>query len=75
MDWRTRITADPNVCHGKPCVKGTRVMVSVLLDSLAAGHSVAEIVASYPSVTPADVQAAISFAAELARDRFVPLPG
>lgn len=76
MHWQKRITTDPNVCHGKACINGTRVMVSVILDNLAAGLPVDEILQSYPSLTRDDVQAAIGYAAELARERVVPLaPG
>ena len=74
MDWREHITVDPDVCHGKPCIKGTRVMVSVVLDNLAAGQTLEEITESYPSVSSEDIQAAISYAADLARERVVPLP-
>ncbi|MEN1680807.1 MAG: DUF433 domain-containing protein [Planctomycetota bacterium] len=73
MNWRDRISVDPAVCHGKACVKGTRVMASVLIDNLAAGLSNDEILASYPSVTAEDLKAALAYAAELARDRTVPL--
>lgn len=73
MDWRERISVDPSVCHGKACIKGTRIMVSVILDNLAAGVSEEEILKSYPSLTPEDIQAAIAYAAELARERLVPL--
>lgn len=73
MDWSERITVDAEVCHGKACIKGTRIMVSVVLDNLAAGSTADEIVADYPSLTKEDILAAISYAAELARDRFVPL--
>jgi uncharacterized protein (DUF433 family) len=73
VDWRERITVDPNVCHGKVCIKGTRVMVSVVLDNLAAGLKPQEITTSYPSLTPEDVQAAIAYAADLARERVLPL--
>ncbi len=51
MRWQEHITVDPNVCHGKACVRGTRVMVSVVLDNLAAGQSVDEILESYPSLS------------------------
>jgi len=61
---------DPRVCHGKACIKGTRVMVSVILDSLAAGAGQEEIPSSYPSITPADIQAAVAYGAELTRNRF-----
>jgi uncharacterized protein (DUF433 family) len=71
MDWRARITTDPNVCHGKACIAGTRIMVSVILDNLAAGADVAEILRLYPSLRAEDVTAAIAYAAELARERHV----
>jgi uncharacterized protein (DUF433 family) len=71
MDWRTRIGTDPNICHGKACIAGTRIMVSVVLDNLAAGTDVAEILRLYPSLRAEDVAAAIAYAAELARERAV----
>ena len=74
MDWQEYITVDPDVCHGKACIKGTRIMVSVVLDNLAAGLTPAEIVRSYPSLAPEAVQAAIAYAADLARERIVALP-
>ncbi len=73
MEWRERISVDPLVCHGKACIKGTRVMVSIILDNLAEGVSQEEILKSYPSLTPADIQAAVAYAAELARERIVPV--
>jgi uncharacterized protein (DUF433 family) len=73
MDWRDRITFDPTICHGKACIKGTRVMVSVILDNLAAGEPADEIVKGY-HVQPEDIQAALAYAAELARDRVLSLP-
>jgi len=69
MDWREFITVDPVVCHGKACIKGTRIMVSVVLDNLAAGLSYEEILKSYPSLSKASVQAAIAYAAELSKER------
>lgn len=74
MNWRERITVDPTVCHGQACVKGTRIMVSVILDNLAAGVDLKEILGSYPSLATEDVQAAISYAADLARERTIALP-
>ena len=62
------------VCHGKACIKGTRVMVSVVLDNLADGESEASILKSYPSLKHEDIQAAIAYAAELTKERFVSLP-
>ncbi len=72
-DWRERISVDPNICHGKPCIKGTRVMVSVILDNLAAGES-REVIKRGYNVTEEDIQAALHYAADLARDRVVSLP-
>ena len=74
MNWDHYITVDPNVCHGNVCIKGTRIMVSVVLDNLAAGLSVEEILSSYPSLKRESILAAISYAAELARERVVPMP-
>lgn len=71
MDWRNRISIDPAVCHGKACIKGTRIMVSVVLDNLAAGQTADEIVKLYPTLTREDVTAAMAYAAELARERVV----
>lgn len=66
--WQERITTDPKVCHGKPCIRGTRIMVSVVLDNLAEGLSAADIVAEYPPLTVDDVKAAVGYAADLARE-------
>lgn len=73
MDWRSRITVDPTICHGKACITGTRVMVSVILDNLAADVPHDDILLSYPSLTEEDVRAAIAYAAELARERVIPV--
>ena len=75
MAWRDLITVDPNICHGKACIKGTRIMVSVILDNLAAGVPVDEILQSYPSLTTESVQAAIAYAAELTREREIVFTG
>jgi uncharacterized protein (DUF433 family) len=74
MNWKERIVVDTNVCHGKACIKGTRIMVSVILDNLAAGLKPEEIVASYPSLILEDIQAAVAYAAELAREREILIP-
>ena len=71
MDWRTRITIDPAICHGKACVKGTRIMASVVLDNLAAGQSSVQVLQLYPTLTPEDLTAVMAYAAELARERVV----
>lgn len=73
MNWRDYVTVDPAVCHGKACIKGTRILVSVVLDNLAAGLTPDDIVCSYPPLTPEAVRAAIAYAAELARERVVAL--
>ena len=75
MDWRERISVDPTICHGRVCIKGSRVMVSVILDNLAAGESAEEITRGY-HVEREDIEAAMHYAAELARERIVTLvPG
>jgi uncharacterized protein (DUF433 family) len=74
MNWKDRISVDPNTCHGKVCIKGTRIMVSVVLDNLAAGESVETILKSYPTLKAEDIQAALWYAADLARDRVVSVP-
>ncbi len=71
MTWKDSITVDPLVCHGKACIKGTRIMVSVVLDNLAAGLSYDDIINSYPSLSKDSVQAAIAYAAELAKERVI----
>ena len=74
MTWQDYITVDSAICHGKACIKGTRILVSVVLDNLAEGVTADEIKASYPSLTKESVQAAIAYAAELARERIVAMP-
>ncbi len=71
MNWQDYITVDPSICHGKACIKGTRVMVTVILDNLAAGFDADQIVESYPTVSREAVQAALLYAAELAKERVV----
>lgn len=67
-DWEARISSDPQVCHGKPCIDGTRIMVSVVLDNLSEGLTAEEIVREYPALQTEDVQAALSYASALARE-------
>jgi uncharacterized protein (DUF433 family) len=75
MNWRERISVDPTICHGRVCIKGTRVMVSVILDNLAGGESHEEIMRGY-HVEREDIEAAMHHAAELARERVIPfVPG
>jgi uncharacterized protein (DUF433 family) len=73
MDWRNNITVDPAICHGQACIKGTRIMVAVVLDNLAAGLGTDDILQSYPSLTAEDIRASMAYAADLARQRLVPL--
>jgi uncharacterized protein (DUF433 family) len=68
-----RISIDPKVCGGKPCIKGTRIWVSLILDFLAEGVSEAEILSDYPQLKPEDIRACIAYAAEIARERIVPV--
>lgn len=68
INWRDRIAVDPQVCHGKVCIKGTRVMISVILDNLAAGESVDEVMRGY-HLERDDILAALNYAADLTRDR------
>ncbi|MBT9169699.1 MAG: hypothetical protein DDT18_00034 [Actinobacteria bacterium] len=71
MNWRERITVDPLVCHGRACIEGTCIMVSVILDNLAEGATENESLQSYPSLSTQDIKAAIAYAAELSRERLV----
>lgn len=71
MDWRDHITVDPRIAHGRACIKGTRVMVSVVLDNLAAGQTTSQILSSYPSLTLEDIQAALAYASELDKGRIL----
>jgi len=67
-DWRKRVSVDPKVCHGKPCIKGTRIMVSIILDYLRAGESRDEILRQYPTLKAEDIDAALGYAAWLAHE-------
>jgi uncharacterized protein (DUF433 family) len=69
-----RISIDPAICAGKPCIKGTRIWVSLILDLLANGMSEAELIAQYPALKHEDILAAIAYGAEAARDRVIPVP-
>jgi uncharacterized protein (DUF433 family) len=63
-----RITVDPRVCAGKPCIRGTRIYIAIILDSLAEGLTPDEIVNEYPQLTLDDIHAALAYAAELSRE-------
>ncbi|MBN8477143.1 DUF433 domain-containing protein [Sulfuritalea sp.] len=68
----TRISIDPNVCFGKPCVRGTRIWVSLLLDRLADGESEADLLAEYPQLALDDIRAALAYGAEMSREQIIP---
>lgn len=72
MNWQDRISMNPQVCRGRPCIKGTRVMVRVILANLAEGESPEAIMAGY-HVTEEDIRAAMLFAADMADEEFLPL--
>ncbi|MEH2457218.1 DUF433 domain-containing protein [Nostoc sp.] len=67
-NWQERITQNPNVCYGKPCIKGTRIMVSVILDNFAEGLTFEEIIQEYPLLALEDIRAAIAYAAQFTRE-------
>lgn len=69
-----RIVIDPNVCFGKACIRGTRIWVSFILDFLASGMTNEEILAEYPQLKREDIQAALAYGAEMARERYVEIP-
>jgi uncharacterized protein (DUF433 family) len=73
-NWKERISVNPAVFHGRACIRGTRIMASVIIDNIAAGISRAEILASYPALMSEDIDAALAYAAELAREGSIDLP-
>ena len=73
MFFKKRITANPKIMHGKPCIRGTRIPVYLILELLAAGDTVEEILKSYPSLKKEDIRAAIEYAAETTKEEIVPL--
>jgi uncharacterized protein (DUF433 family) len=70
----SRISINPNVCFGKPCIRGHRIWVSLILDYLASGKSQSELLAEYPGLEEADIRACIAYGAEMSRERFVEIP-
>ena len=66
-----RISINPNICFGKPCIKGHRIWVSLILDFLASGMSIPEILEQYPGLTEADIYTCIAYGAEMARERYI----
>jgi uncharacterized protein (DUF433 family) len=73
-DLLSRISIDPAVCFGKPCIKGHRLWVSLILDFLASGSTTEEILREYPGLEEADIRACIAYGAEMARERYVEVP-
>jgi len=73
-DLLKRITTDPNICFGKPCIRGTRVWVSLIVENLADGVVESELLAAYPQLKHDDIRAALAYAAEVTRERVIPLP-
>jgi uncharacterized protein (DUF433 family) len=71
IDWRQHLTSDPKVCQGQLCAKGTRVLITNILDSLAEGASRDEILRSYPTLQAVHIEAALAYAAELAREEAI----
>jgi uncharacterized protein (DUF433 family) len=70
----SRISIDPNICFGKPCVKGHRIWVSLILDFLASGMTIPELLEDYPGLEAADIYACIAYGAAMSRDRYVDIP-
>ncbi|MCX5656140.1 MAG: DUF433 domain-containing protein [Planctomycetota bacterium] len=70
----SRISIDPKVCFGKPCIRGHRLWVSLILDLLASGWSTEQVLDEYPGLTKEDVLACIAYGAEMSRERYVDLP-
>jgi len=69
-----RISIDPNICFGKPCIRGHRIWVSLILDMLAGGMTVQDVLAEYPQLEEEDVLACLAYGAEMSRERYVELP-
>ena len=69
-----RISIDPNICFGKPCIKGHRIWISLVLDLLASGWSIEDVIKNYPGLQKEDVLACIAYGAEMSRERYVAIP-
>jgi uncharacterized protein (DUF433 family) len=67
MGWQERINIDPRICHGKPCIKGTRIWVSLVLDFLGSGESIESLLQEYPHLTQEDILACVAYSAEIVR--------
>ena len=71
----SRISIDPSVCFGKPCIRGHRIWVSLILDFLASGQSIEDVLADYTQLTREDIYACIAYGAEMSRERYVDITG
>ena len=69
-----RISINPDICFGKPCIRGHRIWISLILDFLANGASVGDILQDYPQLEESDIMACIAYGAEMSRERFVDIP-
>ena len=69
-----RISIDPNVCFGRPCIRGTRIWVSLIVENLAEGIPDGELLEAYPQLEADDIRAALAYAAEMTRERIIPIP-
>lgn len=74
QDLLSRISVDPNVCFGRPCIRGHRVWVSLILDLLASGMAIKDVLEQYPGLEEADVRACIAYGAEMSRERYIDIP-
>lgn len=70
----SRISIDPNICFGKPCIRGHRIWVSLILDFLASGMTFEALLEQYPGLETADIYACIAYGAEVARERYIEIP-
>jgi len=73
LEWKERISIDPNVCHGKPCIKGTRIMVWIIVGCLANGDTIEDVLEAYPALSREDALAALAYAAEMTREKIIPV--
>lgn len=74
IEYLNRISINPDVCFGKPCIKGHRIWVSLILDMLSGGMSIEDILEDYPQLQREDVQACLAYGAEMARERYIEIP-
>ncbi|NER83595.1 MAG: DUF433 domain-containing protein [Leptolyngbya sp. SIO1D8] len=70
----SRISINPNICFGKPCIRGHRIWVSLILNFLASGTTITEILADYPELDEADIYACLAYGAEMSRERYLDIP-